>query len=190
MNKEFVGIDESYDADNEAEGRSFVMACIKINNEKDLKYIYDYLKILLNKLKIKEFKGNKISDDTKLKIFKALDKIDYECFLVVKNINDFKGIDHCYKLSLLKFSTYIKDFLEKKHITIKLDNIYGEEFQRECISIINKKAKNSSLKINAKYTNSHSNFLIQLADIFANYYRVNLKLKTKKLYKNKYRILS
>ncbi len=37
MNKEFVGIDESYDADNEAEGRSFVMACIKINNEKDLK---------------------------------------------------------------------------------------------------------------------------------------------------------
>lgn len=190
MKKEFIGIDESCDADEKLKYRSFVMACIKINNEEDLNYIYVYLKNLLNKLEIKEFKGSKISSDIFLKVFKALDKIDYECLLIEENVNNFEGIDHCYKSSLIKFSNYIKDNLVGSHITIKLDNIYGEAFQRDCISIINKNAKNNSLKINAKYIKSHSNFLIQLADIFANYYRVNLKLKTKKLYKNKYRILS
>jgi hypothetical protein len=175
--KQLVFIDDSGDPGfklNKGSSSHFVIACVIFGDQLDAEETSLIIKRYRRELKwtdYREFKFNK----TNKKYIKELLKRVSSCNFSVRAICIEKSKIHSHELKNKQDSFYnyaIKEVLSKSgslvQANIKLDGHSGREYKKSAITYLRREVNSRSKKIaRVRFVNSHTNTLIQLADLVA-----------------------
>ena len=170
-----VFIDESGDTGlkvDEGSSRYFVVGLISFEENDEALACDQRIELLKRELKLSknsEFKFNKLRKEQRIKFFEAVLPYSFFYFAVVinKDPNKLYGDGFVVKESFYKYTCSLvfenaKPYL--KNATIIIDGSGSREFKRQLKTYLRKKVGSDIIK-KVKVQSSHSNNLVQLADM-------------------------
>ncbi|MBZ1345534.1 MAG: DUF3800 domain-containing protein [Candidatus Nealsonbacteria bacterium] len=170
-----VFIDESGDAGlkiKKGSSRYFVIALVSFEENEEATACDQRIELLKRELKLSqgaEFKFNKLRKDQRLKFFEAVAPYAFFYFAIIINKEKLYGDGFKIKESFYKYTCSLVFENAKpyfKEAIIVIDGSGSREFKRQLKTYLRKKIGTSIIK-KVKIQSSHSNNLLQLADMVA-----------------------
>ncbi len=181
MKKVYIGMDESYDANQLG---YFVLNALLITNEHDKNSLDKFIEKINIQKGYEEIKGNKVSDGIKLKIIKKLNSLDcINCYSKVnfkeKNyeLNVEDAYLNCLSRVIENIIEEIQNIDEDIVCDIDIDKIAGDKFQKEARKVIARIFKKYKIRHNIKFVNSKNSYIVQTSDVLAGENRIGSKSK-------------
>jgi hypothetical protein len=187
-----VFIDESGDAGlktGKGSSRYFVIILVSFEENEEATACDQRIELLKRELKLSqgaEFKFSKLRKDQRLKFFEAVAPYAFFYFAIIVNKEKLYGDGFKIKESFYKYACSLvfenaKPYLREAIIVI--DGSGSREFKRQLKTYLRKKIGTNIIK-KVKIQSSHSNNLLQLADMAAGaVYRSFSKKSDKEVYR-------
>ncbi len=158
----YIGIDESGSSKYPDKENTFVLCAVAMKKEEYEKLILNF-NIMLLKIKSREIKYSKSTNNQVRDFLKIMSNIDFKLFYVIKKVSQKDSLVDIYRDSILEMSDILYLNFDS-FFNIKIDEMYGEARQNIIKKKISQRLKN---KNKISYTPSHKSIIVQVADMYA-----------------------